>query len=350
MLRFSLFLSIIFAAAVLSAQNLEQVRNLEGYWKFEIGDNQEWSKAEFDDKSWEQIYVPATWEDEGFPGYDGYAWYRKEFTLHESEKGSAYFLYLGLIDDVDETYINGHFLGFQGTLPPEYQTAAHLERKYRIPLKYLNFNGKNVIAVRVYDDFQVGGIKRGKIGLYEEIDGFNCEIELAGKWKFIIGDNLKYKQPGFDDNNWDDIYVPSIWQTQGYKDIHGFAWYRNEFKINKDLSDERLILLLGKIDDLDETYLNGKLLGKTGRIRENPDNIQIDGNEWSQLRAYYIPPDYLKFNGSNVIAVRVYDGPMHGGIYEGPIGIVTRDKYLKWKNRLVPKSAKNIFELIFGTD
>ena len=194
------------------------------------------------------------------------------------------------------------------------------------------------------------GIKRGNVGLYEQVSGFQPDLSLGGLWKFRPGDNPDFKRTEFDDKHWKDILVPAIWQTQGYKDMHGFAWYRKRFIMKNDLKDERLILLLGKIDDLDETYLNGRLLGKTVRIRDDADAIHIQGDEWSILRAYYIPSDYLKFDGLNTIAVRVFDGPMHGGIYEGPIGIVSRDRYLKWKNRFVPNNWKNIFELIFGTD
>jgi sialate O-acetylesterase len=53
----------------------------------------------------------------------------------------------------------------------------------------------------------------------------------------------------------------------------------------------------------------------------------------------------LKPGEENVLAVRVYDGYLNGGIYEGPIGIITQDKYRKfWKDR----SKKNIWDLIFG--
>jgi sialate O-acetylesterase len=320
--------------------------DLKGYWKFELGDNQKWAEPDFDDGSWEEIYVPATWEDEGFPGYDGYAWYRKEFTLDKGPGRNDYYLFLGHIDDVDEAYINGNFVGFQGLFPPGFASGYMNQRQYRVPKKYLNFNGKNVIAVRVYDVHQQGGIVRGKIGFYEFIHELNPLQDLSGNWSFKTGDSPEWKDPHFDDSDWDEIIVPAVWETQGYKGINGIAWYRTEFKVDKDLADERLILLMGKIDDFDETYLNGRRIGRTGIIHDNPDKRRL-GNEWAALRAYYIPSGYLNKNGRNILAVRVYDGQWHGGIYEGPIGFITRDRYRKWKNVSRKERNRDFWEWLF---
>jgi len=111
---------------------------------------------------------------------------------------------------------------------------------------------------------------------------------------------------------------------------------------------ERLIMLLGKIDDLDETYLNGRRIGKTGRIRENMERANLN-NEWQTLRAYYIPNGYLNKNGKNILAVRVFDGYGHGGIFEGPIGIISRESYLNWKNTSRrKKDSTDFWEWLFG--
>ncbi len=347
-----LLLLILFIVGNLFAwdgrQDKYEIGNLKGYWKFEIGDNPKWAAPDFDDTDWEEIFVPSTWEDEGFPGYDGYAWYRKEFTLHGDVEVSDCYLYVGFIDDTDETYINGHFIGFMGQVYPDYYTAAGLQRRYFVPAEYINFTGKNVIAVRVYDDFQVGGIKRGKLGLLREVSELEMDLNLSGKWKFRTGDNPDWKEKDLNDTDWTEMYVPSFWQTSGFKGYHGMAWYRKSFTIDEEFKNERLILLLGKIDDLDETYLNGHLIGKTGKIREDIDAIRLRGDEWKTLRAYYIPSDYLSYDEPNVIAVRVYDGLLHGGIYENPIGVITRQKYIRWKNETKRNNFMNFFKLFFG--
>ena len=63
------------------AMNLRLEIDLCGDWRFEIGDNPAYAEKNFDDNGWEVIHVPNMWENEGFPGYDGYAWYRLHFFL-----------------------------------------------------------------------------------------------------------------------------------------------------------------------------------------------------------------------------------------------------------------------------
>ena len=57
--------------------------DLEGNWRFSIGDDTAWASPYFKDNDWEKIKVPAMWEDQGFHGYNGYAWYRKTFDVPE---------------------------------------------------------------------------------------------------------------------------------------------------------------------------------------------------------------------------------------------------------------------------
>ena len=96
-----------------------------------------------------------------------------------------------------------------------------------------------------------------------------------------------------------------------------------------------MILLLGKVDDIDQTFINGSLVGETGDWNFNriPRSFN-QNNEWEIFRAYFIPEEILKAGEENVISVRVYDGMVDGGIYDGPIGLITQEEYTAyWKNR-----------------
>ena len=103
--------------------------------------------------------------------------------------------------------------------------------------------------------------------------------------------------------------------------------------------------MLGKIDDIDEAFLNGKLIGQTGVFSDKPENSNFK-NEWQELRGYIFPANLLNKNGENVIAVRVYDGYINGGIYEGPIGITTQDNYRKAWKRI--SRDRSLWDVIFG--
>ena len=321
------------------------IKELDGDWKFQIGDNQAWANPNFDDSDWDRIKVPSPWEDKGYHGYDGYAWYRTKFSIEKISDDNDLYLSLGYIDDVAEIYLNGKIIGMSGSLPPTYKTAYDKNVWISIPHEILYESRNNLIAVRVFDSGGAGGIYSGDIGIYKIESPFELLIDLKGKWKFKTGDNQKWGETDYDDTNWDEIKVPSRWETQGYSAYDGFAWYRKEFNINKKFSDGEFVLVLGKIDDIDEVYLNGKLIGSTGDLIITPITNKFN-YEFQKLRGYYISGNDLN-KVENVIAVRVYDGFLDGGIYEGPIGITTMVKYKKFhKNSL--KKKKNFIDVLFG--
>jgi hypothetical protein len=327
------------------------VLDLRGKWKFELGDDEKRASVTFNDSKWDEIFVPSPWEDEGYPGYDGYAWYRKHFRLPGWAVKRDLYLRLGCIDDVSEIYFNGVRIGIIGSFPPEYMTAYNTEIILTVPQNILNNSGDNVIAVRVYDDQLAGGIVQGKIGLYEAQDYLTPEISFAGNWRFKKGDSEQWRDLSFDDHMWDQIFVPAYWEAQGYARYDGMAWYRLHFRIPAEHTQETLVLLLGKIDDLDETFVNGEEIGHTGRIKSNPWKSGRN-NEYRELRAYTIPAGLLKAGADNVIAVRVYDGSVGGGIYEGPVGIMTRDRYKEWRKhqpwqKTFDEGPWKVFERIF---
>ncbi|MFO7445363.1 MAG: beta galactosidase jelly roll domain-containing protein [Ignavibacteriaceae bacterium] len=328
------------------ANDWERIVNLKGYWRFSIGDDMNWALPGYNDNNWEEIKVPSSWEDEGFHGYNGYAWYRRSFEMPSAIPTDVVYLELGVVDDVDEVYVNGNLIGFSGTFPPDYESAYWLYRKYPIPIKYLKPKGKNVIAVRVYDSEQVGGIIGGNnIGLYIRPYALATELSLEGEWKFKTGDNKNWKDPGLNDKDWSRIIVPGFWEPQGYPKYNGFGWYRLKFNVPAKFKDKKLVLVLGKIDDVDEVYLNGQLVGSTGKIYDDPSKIRHD-KEYQQLRGYYLPDGILKINQDNVVAVRVYDGYRDGGIYEGPVGLITQEKYTKfWRDK--KRKVKKPFDTWF---
>jgi hypothetical protein len=335
------FLIVLLIVANVFAGNgvSRKILDLDGYWKFEIGDNPEWAEPSYDDNDWEDLAVPSSWEDEGFPGYDGFAWYRTAFTINSAYSEKTLYLHLGAIDDVDEIYLNGNFIAYSGSLPPNYQTFAHNLRTYTLSNDFINFSGENILAIRIYDGGGLGGITWGNnyISMYRE--PYVPEINLSGTWKFRQGDDERWKEKDIDDRNWQDVIVPAFFCAYGLKDYDGFAWYRKGFRVPAALRKERLILLLGEIDDLDETYINGHLVGQVGDMVDNPDQISVHHQDRWTLRAYYIPRDILKVGGKNTVAVRVYDKKGYGGIYDGPIGVITRDNYLKLKRRKEPKPS-----------
>lgn len=324
-----------------SSSEWKQVVNLEGVWRFSVGDNTDWASPLINDDNWELIKVPSSWENQGFHGYDGYGWYRNTFEVPDKYKNSILYLFLGYVDDVDQVFINGKQIGYSGSFPPKYRTAYDVNRRYPVPTGILNFGKKNTIAVRIYDDELEGGILRGNIGIYTPAYSLENGINLAGMWKFRTGDNSGWKDSSMDDSKWQNIIAPGYWETQGYPDYDGFAWYRKSVYVPEKYSSDKLVLILGRIDDIDETFVNGKLIGFTGDM-----NARDLGDHYLKLRGYYLSHDDLKYGGYNTIAVRIYDGFRDGGIYEGPLTIIPQKDYIKYWNSL--RNGNNIFEKLFN--
>ena len=114
-----------------------------------------------------------------------------------------------------------------------------------------------------------------------------------------------YHKENFDHSNWEQHKLPKNFEKQ-FGEIDALVWYRKEFTIQKNKTDKVYKLLLGAIDDSDETYINGVMVGKT--------------NGWLLNREYTIPKGLLK-EGKNIIAVRVLDLSGGGGVYKGDLCI-----------------------------
>lgn len=188
----------------ITGETATRLVDLKGEWRFATGDDMHRAQVEFDDASWKNIEVPAYWEKRGYKNYNGYAWYRRSFNFNETS-GPLY-LMLGRIDDTDEIFINGQRVGGEGRFPPNYASAWDRERVYRLPDGALHA-GANVIAIRVYDGQQGGGIVGKKIGLYTTALPQPL-VELSGEWKFRTGNDSDWKDPTLNESGFENIRVP----------------------------------------------------------------------------------------------------------------------------------------------
>lgn len=140
--------------------------------------------------------------------------------------------------------------------------------------------------------------------------------------KMKLGDNAEWKNPALNDNDWQ---ISALDRTDLRKD-NTYAWYRIRFTLPKSLlnsSDlkESVRFLLGKFDDVDETYLNGTLIGKMGRMDNDPKGYET---AWDTERVYDVPVSskLLKWDAENVIAVRVFNKSGDGGMFNGPVKVL----------------------------
>ncbi|MCG8581146.1 MAG: beta galactosidase jelly roll domain-containing protein [Bacteroidales bacterium] len=344
---FALLTILLFSgSAIVSSQLLQEEQFLEGNWKFSIGDNEQWKNPDFDDSQWQHIRVPGSWESQGYNDYNGFAWYRKTIRL-DIIPDHDLILRIGSIDDADEVYINGKLAGKSGGMPPNTQTAYDKPRLYTIPNDFWK-KGDNIIAIRVYDYYNEGGIIRGPVSLNTNLTNKLLSLNLSGTWKFTVHNQRGAEQIDYDDSDWSEIKVPAYWENEGWPGYDGVAWYRTSFSLPSHLANEELILLLGKIDDEDKTWLNGTRIGgvSPGATRSSlARGLNGSYQAYTTLRAYKIPQSLINTYGQNTIAVRVVDSGIDGGIYEGPVGIMTKEQFERFKKMV--KKEPSYFDVFW---
>jgi alpha-galactosidase len=157
-------------------------------------------------------------------------------------------------------------------------------------------------------------------------------VDLTRGWKFIPGDNPDYARPDLEEAGWKPFSVDRVWEEQGHKTLDGFAWYRLRVVIPSRLKEraylkDGLRLFLGKINNFDQTFLNGKLVGVNNRLTDRPpadeEFIKSDMTLYNQERCYVLPFDdpRILWDRENVIALRVFDEGGLGGVYTGDLSL-----------------------------
>jgi len=101
-----------------------------------------------DDHDWFSIDLPKMWEETKLGNYDGATWFRKTINLSPEMAKSQLTLNYGAPDDYDEAWVNGVKVGENN--------VWNVLRSYRIP-KGVAKPGKNVIAIRIFDNGGAGG-------------------------------------------------------------------------------------------------------------------------------------------------------------------------------------------------
>lgn len=112
------------------------------------------------------------------------------------------------------------------------------------------------------------------------------------------GEAASWPSVAFDDRHWPRMNVPGNWESRQLPGIDGVVWFRRSFTLTPAQAGAAATLRLGTIDDRDEVYINGTLIGKT--------------NGYNIIREYTVPAGILRA-GNNIIVVRIEDTGSEGG-------------------------------------
>ncbi len=179
-------------------------------------------------------------------------------------------------------------------------------------------------------------------------------LALMGPWRFRLGDDLKWTQPGFDDSTWDlytltgqgwseSLLNPQSandpgWSGRGHRGEWGYGWYR--VRINLKGPHTSVGLLVPAIDSAYTAYWDGQDLGSDG------DPV----HQISYVGAYpvgFAIPAPLSAPGEHVLAFRVWgrpipaieNSPVSGGLRGAPLLV---DRAMATRLLLLEKRAKTV--------
>ncbi|NOZ21482.1 MAG: DUF4838 domain-containing protein [Planctomycetes bacterium] len=135
---------------------VDKIVRLPKAWRFsldkdDVGQKEGWFKSDFDDSAWKPIEIGKTWESQGYD-YDGFAWYRMKFDVKPEWLKTPVALHFSAVDGEGWVYWNGTLLGHH----------KGWDEPFTLPIKseLITTDKPNVIAVRVYDGSNAGGIYR----------------------------------------------------------------------------------------------------------------------------------------------------------------------------------------------
>ncbi len=168
-------------------------------------------------------------------------------------------------------------------------------------------------------------------------------VNFTEGWKFKTGDSAEYSLPGLNDSDWEKIKIDRNWEDQSHDNYDGFAWYRIKILIPSTLKEgaflkDSIKIFLGKIDDYDQAFINGKIFGVNGKnvradYKSDENFIHESPIPWNKNRDYVLSvnDDRILWDEENVIAVRVYDQGGAGGMFSGGAyaSMIDLNEYLK---------------------
>lgn len=349
----------------------EEVAEVPVQWKFRLTEFRypqqqpaAYTAPDFDDSDWATIDIGQAWEDQGYEGHDGGAWYRTRIKV-DAEEGRPVLMAFGGVDKDVYVYVNGQWVGLHHVW----------DRPFILDISdQVVRDGENTVALYVYDGVNMGGVY-GLINVHQptdEVETDNFAVNRGGYLEMVEGGGSRgwpvfkdhfttgkrysryarrppripyaYEEVAevpvqwkfrpyaeeyqddqdpilsnadFDDSNWATIDIGQAWEDQGYVGYDEGAWYRAQIEVDAE-KGRPVHLAFGGVDNEAYVYVNGTFVGEHYGWN-TPFILDIS--------------EAVNYKGQNAVAVRVYDGANMGGIYGTieviqPTGKENLDRYL----------------------
>ena len=163
--------ALMLAATTLQAKpQFGQVELFNNNWRFNLSDVKEGSSSTLDDSKWRKLDLPHDWSVEGtlspdkasctgyLPG--GIGWYRKTFTVPDSEKNKKVYIYFEGVYNHSEVFINGTSVGKRqnGYISFMFDLTPHLK-----------IGQENLLSVRVDHSLEKDSRWYSGSGIYRDV-------------------------------------------------------------------------------------------------------------------------------------------------------------------------------------
>jgi sialate O-acetylesterase len=210
-----------------------------------------WAAADLDDSNWKTVKIPGCFAELGVASSPAVCWFRKEFTLPDPLPAGPATLFLGSIEKMDTTYVNGHWVGASSWAenPRVYQVAAGFLRP-----------GRNVIAVRDFKLKPQGGFLAKPEEMRLVLGGKGI-IPLAGEWKGALSVDARPPHPlplSFENYpTMPAVLYEGMIEPVAPLSIRGFIWYQGE--ANFERAHQYRTLLPAMIGDWRRVFHQGGL-------------------------------------------------------------------------------------------
>ncbi|MBQ7178217.1 MAG: hypothetical protein IJS08_12445, partial [Victivallales bacterium] len=254
------------------------------------------------------------------PGKCMFGWYGCEFEIPPELSGLDILADLGIIDDSDETFLNGTVVGCMGRVPNG--TAWQSDRLYRIPSNLIQ--ERNYMAMHVWSYWGLGGII-GPPVLKAAITPLNAQWNIMFVNAIASNTGALNKAATLEDAldilscngnlEWNKAAMPWKKYASWPGDAH-YAVFRSQcdLKTSDGISRQMakpVVVDMGAVFDVAAFYLNGKRLGLLGRF---PEGGFPAFTEASSRGLFVAMPEDWKADGLNEIAAVVYRERGTGGL------------------------------------
>ena len=257
-------------AKIKKEASMKRIEALQG--SMDHMDASTWNEPETNDKDWPLMQLPNLWETQQLVDLDGFVWFRKTVTITAADAGIPATLQLAMIDDNDETWVNGVKAGSTN--------GYNIKRNYAIPAGVLR-EGKNVIAIRVEDTGGGGGVYGDSAEMKLTIG--NLVMPLYGKWHFKV-EKITGGSASIGPNSYPTLLYNAMVNPLIPYAFRGVIWYQGEANAGRAYQYRKAFPLM--ISDWRKRWNDGNIPFYFVQLASfNADNGNSNnGSTWAELR------------------------------------------------------------------